>query len=130
MKGGTVTFAENQAAGPIDYMFPLYGLAYDTPSNIQFMLLQWRPLYWFGKGSQPVLNEQLSVAQLPQYSDNNSKVTITLKPWVWSDGKSVTTRDVSFWINLVKGNRRIGPTTRPATSPTTSSRSRSTLRLK
>ena len=54
LKGGTVTFAENQAAGPIDYIFPLYGLAYDTPSNIQFQLLQWRPLYWFGKGSAPV----------------------------------------------------------------------------
>ena len=105
IKGGTVTFAENQASGPIDYIFPLYGLAYDTPSNIQFMLLQWRPLYWFGMGSQAVLNEQLSVAQLPQYSDNNSKVTITLKPWLWSDGKSVTTRDVDFWINLVKANR-------------------------
>ena len=32
-------------------------------------------------------------------------VTITLKHYVWSDGETVSARDVGFWINLLKANK-------------------------
>ena len=104
VSGGTVTFAENPASGPVNYIFPMVSLAYDLPSNIQFQYLQFRPLYWFGQGSSPSLNPGLSLAEQPVYSAGDTVVTIHLKPYRWSDGKPVTSRDVLFWINLLRAN--------------------------
>jgi peptide/nickel transport system substrate-binding protein len=42
---------------------------------------------------------------MPTYSDGNSVVTVHLGDYTWSDGKPVTTRDVAFWINLLKANK-------------------------
>ena len=58
----------------------------------------YRPLYWFGDGVQPTLNPSLSVANYPTFSGKN--VTITLKPYKWSNGTPVTATDVAFWINM------------------------------
>ncbi|HUZ55717.1 MAG TPA: peptide ABC transporter substrate-binding protein [Streptosporangiaceae bacterium] len=104
VSGGTATFAENPASGAADYIFPMVSLAYDTPTNVQFQFLQFRPLYWFGQGSSPSMNPQLSVAEPPVFSQGNTVVTIQLKHYLWSDGKPVTSRDVLFWINLLRAN--------------------------
>jgi peptide/nickel transport system substrate-binding protein len=103
--GGTATFAEPPAS-PINYILPLMPPQYANNTNISdFQFLLYRPLYWFGKGTQPVLNTTLSLADRPVYTNHDSTVTITLKPYRWSDGKPLTNRDVQFWINLVKANR-------------------------
>ena len=65
----------------------------------------YRPLYWFGEGSQPLMNGSLSLADAPTWSGNTA--TIKLKHYVWSDGSPVTTADVMFWINMLKA---VGPT--------------------
>jgi peptide/nickel transport system substrate-binding protein len=99
--GRTVTFAEQPEAPP-NYIFPLESPTYcDSNNYAQFSELLWRPLYWFGSGSQPILNKALSVALPPVFSDNNTVATVTLKHWVWSDGAPVTARDVIFWMNLL-----------------------------
>jgi peptide/nickel transport system substrate-binding protein len=104
ISGGTATFAENPASGAADYIFPMVSLAYDTPTNVQFQYLQWRPLYWFGQGSSPSLNPERSLAEQPEFSAGNSVVTIHHKHYLWSDGKPLTSRDVLFWINLLRAN--------------------------
>ena len=43
----------------------MVSLAYDTPTNVQFQFLQWRPLYWFGQGASPTRNPDLSLAEAP-----------------------------------------------------------------
>ncbi|MBJ7600139.1 ABC transporter substrate-binding protein [Candidatus Nephthysia bennettiae] len=101
--GGTATFAENQSSGTVNYIFPMDALQYCQPSNAQFVYLQYRPLYSFGEGSQLVLNKSRSLAEPPIFSAGNTKVTIHLKGWRWSDGTPITSRDLTFWINLVKG---------------------------
>jgi len=103
-KGGTAYFAENPASGSADYIFPMVSLTYDTPTNLQFQYLMYRPLYWFGQGTQPTMNTSLSLAAPPVYTDGDTLVTIHLKPYAWSDGKAVTSRDVIFWINLLRAN--------------------------
>jgi peptide/nickel transport system substrate-binding protein len=103
--GGTATFAESPGAPP-NYIFPMDALQYFNTSNIyQFQDLMWRPLYWFGHGSQVVLNKSLSLAQPPVYSAGDTKVTIHLKSFKWSDGTPVTSRDVTFWMNLLEANK-------------------------
>jgi peptide/nickel transport system substrate-binding protein len=104
VNGGTATFAENQSSGAINYILPMDSLQYCQPSNAQFVYLQYRPLYSFGEGSQLVLNKSRSLADPPTFSAGNTKVTIHLKGWQWSDGTPITSRDVTFWINLVKGS--------------------------
>ena len=99
--GRTVTFAE-QPGSPPNYIYPLESPTYCGSNNYaQFSELMWRPLYWFGDGSQPVLNKKLSVAYPPVFTDNNTVATITMKHWRWSNGTPVTARDVIFWMNLL-----------------------------
>ncbi len=97
-----VTWGEAANAGP-NYISPLIGTTYFTTSNLsQFSEFIYRPLYWFGDDGKPILNDSLSLAAPPKFSNNNETVTIDLKHWVWSDGKPITARDVVFWMNLLK----------------------------
>jgi peptide/nickel transport system substrate-binding protein len=106
VSGGTVTFAENPASGTPNYIFPMVSLAYDLPTNLQFQYLMYRPLYWFGSGSTVALSPSQSLAENPRYSDGNKTVTITLKHVEWSDGKPLTSRDLVFWINLLRAEKQ------------------------
>ncbi len=100
--GKIVTWAEQPNSGP-NYISPISGTTYFTTSNLsQFSEFIYRPLYWFGQSGKPVLNDSLSLAALPKYSNNNKTVTIDLKHWVWSNGSAITARDVTFWMNVLK----------------------------
>jgi peptide/nickel transport system substrate-binding protein len=78
-------------------------LAFFSVNNISdLQQLMYRPLYWFGKGSSPALNPELSLASAPKYAKGNTEVSFTMKPYKWSNGETVTTRDVVFWMNMLK----------------------------
>ncbi|HET6909136.1 MAG TPA: peptide ABC transporter substrate-binding protein [Mycobacteriales bacterium] len=83
----------------------MVSLAYDLPTNLQFQYLMYRPLYWFGKNGEPSMDSSISLAQAPQYTNGDKTVTITLKDYSWSDGKPVTSRDLEFWINLLRAEK-------------------------
>ena len=106
VSGGTAVFAEPPGTTP-NYIFPMLTAAYYSVANIeQFQRLSFRSLYWIGNAQgQPVVDPSMSLAATPVYSDNNSVVTITLGNYTWSNGKPVTTRDVAFWINLLRANK-------------------------
>jgi peptide/nickel transport system substrate-binding protein len=100
--GGTAYFAEGAQATP-NYIFPFAALQYFSVTNLsQFQQLMYRPLYWFGKGNTPNLNLSLSLASNPKYSNGNTQVSFTLKPYKWSNGEKVTAQDVVFWMNMMK----------------------------
>ncbi|MFZ2058364.1 MAG: ABC transporter substrate-binding protein, partial [Acidimicrobiales bacterium] len=101
--GGTLTIAEGAAAGP-NYIFPLMSGQYFSVTNFELIYMMYRPLYWFGVGSTPLLNEPLSVAEKPVYTHNNRTVTISMKGYKWSDGTTVNAQDVVFWMNMLKAN--------------------------
>jgi peptide/nickel transport system substrate-binding protein len=65
----------------------------------------YRPLYWYGDRGRPQVDYALSLGDPPVYSDHDRVVTIRLKPASWSDGETVSARDVVFWINLLKAER-------------------------
>jgi peptide/nickel transport system substrate-binding protein len=100
---GVVTFAE-QPGSPPTYIFPLYDGANSGNNNITYLQpLMWLPLYWFGHSNneQATINYQLSMANPPVFSNNGKTVTMTLKKYMWSNGKPVTSRDLLFWMNLL-----------------------------
>lgn len=103
--GGTAVFAEPPGQ-PDNYIFPMFGFASWTQENIaDFQVLIYRPLYWFGENGQPVMNDALSLALPPVYSNGGRTVTITLKHYLWSDGEPVTTNDIKFWMDLLIANK-------------------------
>jgi peptide/nickel transport system substrate-binding protein len=96
--GGTAIMAEAPENAP-SYIFPYMASAVVSNVNLfDFQYLLYRPLYWFGTGDQPSVNTSLSLANLPVVS--GTTVTITLKPYMWSNGTPVTAQDVVFWLNM------------------------------
>ncbi len=97
--GGTAVWALPPSTTP-NYIFPFESSAYISVVNSDnFAQLMYRPLYWFGQNGQPVLNNSLSLANMPTF--NGTKVTITLKHYLWSNGTQVTAQDVVFWLNMM-----------------------------
>jgi peptide/nickel transport system substrate-binding protein len=98
VSGGTAVFAEPPSTPPT-YIFPYMSSTFASDVNLfNFQYLMYRPLYWFAVGAQPVFNSSLSLANAPTF--NGTKVTITLKHYMWSDGTPVTASDVMFWLNM------------------------------
>lgn len=103
--GGTVYLAESPGQPP-NYIFPFESASYYTGSNSEdFSYMFWLPVYWFGQGSSPNINWSLSLGEKPVYSNGGKVVSITIKPYKWSDGKPVTAQDVLFWMQIMKAEK-------------------------
>jgi peptide/nickel transport system substrate-binding protein len=101
----TISWAEPPGSPP-DYIFPFTPAPYFDPSNLaDFQHLLYRPLYWYGTGSHPSLNAADSVAHPPVFSGGGTTVTVTLKPYRWSNGETVTAEDVLFWVNMLHAEK-------------------------
>ncbi len=106
--GQTVTFALSAGVTP-NYIFPMVpGSNFSTANVEQFEYLSYRPLFWFGRQGVLAYNPTLSLGSQPTFRTNaagDTVATITLGRWRWSDGQPVTTRDVEFWINLLRAEK-------------------------
>lgn len=106
--GGDVVFAATQGAPP-NFILPLVSAAYASQTNINdFQFLLWRPLYWMGGPGTVGVNYSESIGEPPVVSaaaGGDTKITVTMKPLQWSNGRPVTSRDVEFWINLLKAEK-------------------------
>jgi peptide/nickel transport system substrate-binding protein len=100
VRGGTVTFADSPDNSP-NWIFPVLTGATDTVANGDFMSLLYEGL-WQANFTQPTINYANSIANAPIWSDGDRVVTFSLKHYIWSNGQPVTTRDVQFFINLVR----------------------------
>jgi peptide/nickel transport system substrate-binding protein len=103
-----VAIIQTQQGSTANDIFPIVTGAQVTPFNEQmFQDLMWRPVLWYGGqvGNEFGLNEPVSLADTPVYSDNDTVVTLTLKHYLWSNGQPVTTRDVLFFYNLIAANK-------------------------
>jgi peptide/nickel transport system substrate-binding protein len=108
VQGGTATMSLAQADGVFNYIFPLLDINNDTFANVTYSQYQmWEPLYWFGSPGNVGLNKSMSLADPPTVTSFGGKTTATiqLKSYRWSDGAQVTSRDVEFWINLLKADK-------------------------
>lgn len=103
--GGVVTFAESPGYAPT-WILPFYSGAFFTiQEQGWFESLMWPPLYNQGNGQSPTVNYADSLGNPPVYSHNGTVVTLTIKHWKWSDGTPITSRDLMFWLNLLKANK-------------------------
>jgi peptide/nickel transport system substrate-binding protein len=101
--GGTVTVAEPSGASPDD-IFPLPPATNTNGYNVNLTLGEWPYLVYTGAGAKSVVSPQESLYSSLTWSDNDSVITIVLKPWKWSDGAPITARDFVFVYNLLQAN--------------------------
>ena len=102
-RGGTATIAWPAGSAP-NFIFPLPPATNSDGFNVNLTDLMWPYLVYDGDGAQSVVNPQESLYSSLAYSDDDKTVTIKLKPWKWSDGAPITSRDFSFVYNLLKAN--------------------------
>src|SRR5579862_8526786 len=104
VSGGTFTFTEAPQVPPA-YIFPMTSAQVCRTDNIdQLNAMLYRPLYWYGNNYKPTIDYDYSIGKPPVYSAGNTVVTVTLRPWKWADGETVTSRDIAFWMNLYKAD--------------------------
>ncbi len=99
-------------------VFPFYTGAECYTVNIDYWNLMSRPGYWFGLGSSIAEQPALSSLNQPSFSTNGSGdtvVTITTKPWKWTNSNSPTAasetqdaQEVVFWLNMAKAQEKQG----------------------
>jgi peptide/nickel transport system substrate-binding protein len=109
VKGGTATIALSPGS-QFNYILPLLSFDDAIGANIEYSeYLMWRPLYWFGGPGHVGLDQKYSLADpvITTVAGGKTTATIQLKPYKWSDGKPVTTRDVEFWFNLLKAEKGV-----------------------
>jgi peptide/nickel transport system substrate-binding protein len=107
VNGGTATVALTPGE-QFNYIFPLLDTEDAVGSNIEYSeYLMWRPLYWFGGPNSVGFNAKYSLADpaTVRSSGGDTTATIQLKPYRWSDGTPVTSRDVQFWFHLLQANK-------------------------
>ena len=108
IQGGTATIALGPVDGTFNFIYPMLNFNNDTDANSQLSTyFMWRPLYWFGSPGHAGVNFSESLADPVSVATSGKKTvaTIQLKPYRWSDGTPVTSRDVEFWINLLKAGK-------------------------
>jgi peptide/nickel transport system substrate-binding protein len=109
VSGGTVTIGMSPGEGDFNYIFPVLSDADAIGANIEYSeYLMWRPLYWFGSPGHVGVNYTYSLGNKPTVTHptaTSTMATITLKPYRWSDGQPVTSRDVEFWLNILKAEK-------------------------
>jgi peptide/nickel transport system substrate-binding protein len=99
---GTITWAFAPGTAPT-WIFPIVpGANSSVYTAYQFEEESWRFLSYFPDGAAQKEDAPLSLADDPVWSNGDKTVSITLKPWKWSDGTEVTAKDAEFWIDLVK----------------------------
>ena len=103
--GDTATWAETAGFTP-NFIFPFTDAAHFGTWNIDdLQYLLYRPLYWYGQNESPTIDYDLSLAGRPTYSSDSKTVTMTLKPYKWSNGETVTSADLMFWMNMMKAEK-------------------------
>jgi peptide/nickel transport system substrate-binding protein len=102
VEGGTATIP--WVAATPNFIFPLVPATNSDGYNVNLSSPLWPNLVYEGDGGQSTVNPQESLYSSLTYSDDDKTVTIDLKPWQWSDGTPITSRDFSFTYNLLKAN--------------------------
>jgi peptide/nickel transport system substrate-binding protein len=104
VSGGTAYFTEGSDATP-NYIFPMYNFSVCSTTNAdQLMNMLYYPLYTYGENYRPTVNYNHSIGQPPSTSNGGKTFTIKLNPYKWSDGEAVTSRDLVFWMNVMKAS--------------------------
>ena len=107
--GGTITIGQLQGQTPTG-INPIIAGAQCSTATFSFVASQYIPLYYGPSGATPAINQSLSAAEAPVYTNHDKTVTIKIKPGLkWSDGSPVNAQDVAFWYYIMKAGTDENP---------------------
>ena len=100
-KAGAITFGFLAADAP-NWVLPEVTAAFNSVYNTYtFEYEMWRQLYVVPDGTSQTVDAALSVANAPVWSNGDKTMSITLKPWKWSNGQTVSAKDLEFSIDEI-----------------------------
>ena len=116
-KAGSITYGFLSADAP-NWILPIITAADNSVYNsFDFEWELWRPTYYTPQGSTPTVNQALSVADPPVFSNGDKTFSITLKPWKWSQGGTLSSKDLEFTIDEIKAAVKESPANWAAYTP-------------
>ena len=106
---GSITYALAPGAVP-NWILPIPTAAFNSVYNIFIFEWQmWRPLYYSPQGTTPTVDQALSLANPPVWSNDDKTMSITLKDWKWSNGQTITSKDLLFTFDVAKAAVKLSP---------------------
>lgn len=105
VRGGSATWALTPGFPPTVVLPFTPASEFGQRNLFEFQILMFRPLYWFGRDGQPEVDYDLSIGEPPQWSQDGRTVTVTIKPWKWSNGKTIDADNVMLWMHLFAVNK-------------------------
>ncbi|HEX6519955.1 MAG TPA: ABC transporter substrate-binding protein [Streptosporangiaceae bacterium] len=103
-QGGTATLAWSGGVAP-NFIFPYPPATNTNGYNQNLTQYLWPFVAVQGEGAQSAVNPAESLYSSVNFSNDDKTATIKLKPWKWSDGAPITSRDFTFVYNLLKVNK-------------------------
>jgi peptide/nickel transport system substrate-binding protein len=98
--GGTVTM--QWVGGYPNFIFPLMPATNTDGYNVNLQQPMWPYLVYSGDRGQSIVNPDESLYSAMSWTNGDQTINITLKPWKWSDGAPITSRDFLFTYNMIK----------------------------
>jgi peptide/nickel transport system substrate-binding protein len=105
VRGGSATWALTPGFPPTVVLPFTPASEFGQRNLFEFQILMYRPLYWCGRDGQPEVDYDLSLAEPPEWSEDGRTVTVTIKPWVWSNGNPIDADSVLLWMHLFEVNK-------------------------
>ncbi len=106
---GSISYALTPGGVP-NWILPMPSSATNSVYNVyNFEWQMWPPMYYAPSGSTPTVDPSLSIANPPTWSNGDKTMTITLKPWKWSNGQPVTSKDLLFTFDMIKAGVKASP---------------------
>lgn len=90
-----------------NWILPVGAAGKLNTNNLAIAASLWEPLVAYdGSTGTVAWHKDASIASDVTFNAGNTSATITLAKRTWSDGKPITSRDVQFWFNLIKANKK------------------------
>jgi len=106
---GSITYALAPGAVP-NWILPMPTSSTNSVYNVfNFEWQMYPPMYYAPSGSTPTVDPSLSVANPPTWSNGDKTMTITLKPWKWSNGQTISSKDLAFTFDMIKAGVKASP---------------------
>jgi peptide/nickel transport system substrate-binding protein len=106
---GSITYALTPGGVP-NWILPMPTSSTNSVYNVfNFEWQMWPPMYYAPSGSTPTVDPSLSVANPPTWSNGDKTMTITLKPWKWSTGQTISSKDLLFTFDMIKAGVKASP---------------------
>ncbi|HEY0188378.1 MAG TPA: peptide ABC transporter substrate-binding protein [Cellulomonas sp.] len=101
----SVSYALSAGFTP-NWILPISTTGHTNTNTFALLATLWEPLVAVDGTSGTIEeDEQASIADSYEFSEDGTVLTITLKDRTWSDGEPITSRDVEFWYDLVSANK-------------------------